>query len=477
MSSPPRPDPTDSDQTLAARLQRPFLRFFEIEASSAILLFAMTVLALVWANSPYYHSYEELWHHLKLKVAVGDVWELKLSLGHFVNDALMAIFFFVVGLEIKRELVHGELSSRQKAMLPVMGALGGMVVPAGIYAYFHLGGEAIRGWGIPMATDIAFAVAAMSLLGSRVPAGLKVFLLALAIADDLGAVAVIAIFYTAELSLTYLGLAAGALAFVYGMNRAGVVGFPAYWIAGGVVWYFTLESGVHATVAGVFLGFLTPTTPRDPSRESLLDRGRRTVDHLVDMVTGDDDHHGHHRHRAVRELRRVSLDTLSPLDYLVNDLDRWVAFLIMPVFALSNAGVHLDASTLADPTTQKVGLAVALGLLVGKPLGITIFAFAAVKSGLAVLPRGVNWTAVAATGLLAGIGFTVALFVTNLAFTAEQASLTAGAKVGILSASALATILGLLMLHLSLGRAEAAAPDPQMSDPSGPDRAGIKESF
>jgi NhaA family Na+:H+ antiporter len=433
--------------SLADRLSRPFLRYFELEAGSAILLFAMTVAALVWANSAVGDTYERFWH-VHLAASVGT-WHFEMTLGHFVNDVLMTIFFFVVGLEIKREMVHGELSTRQRAMLPVAGALGGMVVPALIYTSFHYGGPAIRGWGVPMATDIAFAVAAMSLLGSRVPPSLKVFLLALAIADDLGAVAVIAIFYTEELSLAHFIASLAGLCFVFGLNRAGVRSFVVYWIAGALVWYYMVRSGVHPTVAGVFLGFLTPTRPRDPFSESLLDRGRHWVENLFDSTRGAEDHRGQSRHRALRQLRRMGLDALSPLDYLVNELDRWVAFLVMPVFALANAGVAIDASTLSNPMTQKVGVAVAVGLLVGKPIGITLFSYLAVRSGLAVLPRGVNWGAVAATGLLAGIGFTVALFITSLAF--QDAAHTAGAKLGILSGSALATILGLLVLHRSLG--------------------------
>jgi NhaA family Na+:H+ antiporter len=440
MSAPRSPD------TLADRLSRPFTRFFEVEVASAGLLFAMTILALAWANSPWAHSYEELWHHTELAVGLGH-WHFEMSLGHFVNDGLMAVFFFVVGLEIKRELVMGELSTRQKAMLPVAGALGGMIAPAAIYASFHWGGDAIRGWGVPMATDIAFAVAAMSLLGSRVPPGLKVFLLALAIADDLGAIAVIAIFYTEDLSLLNLAASVGVLGAIWCMNRAGVRAFSIYWVVGAVAWYFMVQSGVHATIAGVVLGFLTPTRARDDQSESVFERGGQWFRNLVEGVRGADSH-GARRHRAARELQRVSLDALSPVDYLVNDLDRWVAFFIMPVFALSNAGVHLDASTLSDPSTQRVGIAVALGLLLGKPIGITLFSWLAVRSGVAALPRGVNWNALAATGMLAAIGFTVALFITSLAFV--DPAHTAGAKIGILAGSALATVLGVTVLHYSL---------------------------
>ncbi|MBW2237380.1 MAG: Na+/H+ antiporter NhaA, partial [Deltaproteobacteria bacterium] len=303
----------------------------------------------------------------------------------------------------------------------------------------------------------------MSILGSRVPSGLKVFLLALAIADDLGAVAVIAIFYTADLSLAYLGASFGMLGVVWLAQKAGVRAFSIYWVLGAVAWYFMVKSGVHATVAGVFLGFLTPTRPRDPRTESVLERGRHFFDDLLDGLRGEDSH-GHRRHVAARRLQQVSLDALSPLDYLVHGLDRWVAFLIMPIFALSNAGVHLDASTLADPMTQRVGMAVALGLLIGKPIGITLFSWLAVRSGVAILPRGVNWGALAATGLLAGIGFTVALFITSLAFT--DPGQIAGAKLGILSGSALATVLGLLVLQRSLPKSPHVDPEMSGSDSS-----------
>ncbi len=441
---PPRPS------TLVVRLTRPFLRFVELEAASSILLLLMTIVALVWANSPFHHGYEHL-KHLPLSVGAGDV-RLSLPLEAWVNDALMAIFFFVVGLEIKRELVHGELSSRARAMLPVLGAVGGMVVPASIYVAFHAGGEAMSGWGIPMATDIAFAVAALSVFGSRVPPGLKVFLLALAIADDLGAVAVIAIFYTANLSLGWLGLAVLGLAFTFAMNLAGVRGYAFYVLVGAFVWIAMLQSGVHATVAGVALGFLTPTTPEDPTQETLVKRGMHALDRLRRVVAEEQDHGGHERHRVLRELQDVGRSILSPLDHLTNVLHPWVAFLIMPLFALTNAGVAFEASTLSDPMAQRVGLAVALGLLIGKPVGITLFSWMAVRMRIAELPRGIGWTAIFATGVLAGIGFTVALFITALAF--EDARFTAGSKIGILIGSAIATVLGVSMLARTLPRPE-----------------------
>jgi NhaA family Na+:H+ antiporter len=422
----------------------PFQRFMALEASSSILLLLMAVVALVWANSPWRDHYEAL-VHAHVSFGLGGA-HLEMSLGHFVNDVLMVVFFFVVGMEIKRELVLGELSTRSQAMLPVLGALGGMILPAGIYASLHWGGPAVHGWGIPMATDIAFAVAALSVFGSRVPPPLKVFLLALAIADDIGAVAVIAVFYTADLSLAWLALAGLGLASTYGLNLAGVRSYVVYALVGGLVWLATYESGVHATIAGVALGFLTPSTPLDaPERETLVERGIHALENLGNLLSPDvDDHGGHRRHTTAQELAYYGRSTLSPLDFLTNVLEPWVAFFVMPVFALFNAGVTFDPSILGHPMAGRVGLAVALGLLVGKPIGVTAFSWLAVRLGLAELPRHVGWAAIAATGLLAGIGFTVALFVSALAFA--DPFFTAGSKIGILGGSVTATVLGILAL-------------------------------
>ncbi len=383
----------------ASRISGVFARFVALETSSTILLLAATVLALVLANSPLRDAYEHALH-LPLALQIGS-FALELSLGHFVNDALMAIFFFVVGMEIKRELVRGELSSPSRAALPVFGALGGMIVPAGIYAALHWGGPALSGWGIPMATDIAFAVAALGIFGPRVPSGLKVFLLALAIADDIGAVVVIALFYAAGVEPQWLAIAAAALALCVLLPRFGVRSYGVYFLIGAVVWYATLRSGVHATIGGVLLGLLTPARPL-PGAEH------------------------------------------APVDELIHRLHPWVAFAIMPLFALCNAGVALDASSLGDAQAQRVAIAVMLGLLVGKPLGITLFAWLAVRLGVAELPSRVSWSQILGAGTLAGIGFTVALFIAALAF--EEPRFVAGAKVGILAASLLATVLGAALL-------------------------------
>ncbi len=383
----------------AERISGAFARFVALEASSTILLLAATVLALALANSPLHDLYEHALH-LPLSVRIAS-FSLELSVGHFVNDALMAIFFFVVGMEIKRELVLGELSSPSRAALPVFGALGGMIVPAGLYAALHWGGPALRGWGIPMATDIAFAVAALGVFGTRVPSGLKVFLLALAIADDIGAVVVIAIFYATGVDPRWLAVASAGLVFCILLARFGVRSYGLYVLVGTLVWYATLKSGVHATIGGVLLGLLTPARPPAGAEH-------------------------------------------APVDDLVHRLHPWVAFVIMPLFALCNAGVALDASSIGDAQTQRVAIAIVLGLLLGKPIGITLFAWLAVRAGIAELPSRVRWPQILGAGVLAGIGFTVALFIAALAFA--EAQFVAGAKVGILVASLLATLLGTALL-------------------------------
>ena len=434
-------------RTIVNLLTDPFRKFTEIEATSSLVLLSMTVLALVWANSPWGHIYEHL-KHFPIGFSIGDM-EVKMGLEHWINDGLMAIFFFVVGMEIKREMVMGELSSRSKAMFPVLGALGGMIVPAGIYYSIHRHTPAAHGWGIPMATDIAFAIAALTIFGKRVPIGLKIFLLALAIADDLGAVAVIAVFYTNEISFMALGGAAGIFALTYLSNVSGIRSFYYYTVIGAIGWLFMHASGVHATIAGVIIGFLTPTNALKIN-EGLEDHARNALRTLLDSAVnieqkGPDPHT---RHQLVRQVHAVSQHAISPLDFLTNQLHGWVAFLIMPVFALANAGVVLDTETLGHPLAVRTAFAVSLGLLLGKPIGITLAAWLGVKLGVAQLPKGVNWVTVAATGVLAGIGFTVALFVTALAF--DDQTLVAGAKVGILIGSFLATMIGMGLLWVAL---------------------------
>ena len=362
-------------------------------------------------------------------VGLGD-WSLEKPLLLWVNDGLMAFFFFLVGLEIKREVLVGELSEPRDAALAVTAALGGMVVPASIYAAINWGGEGISGWGVPMATDIAFALGMMALLGDRVPTSLKVFLTALAIVDDLGAVLVIALFYTGEIEVLNLLITAGALALAFLYGRLGGRNLKVLAFFGIVVWFFVLQSGVHATVAGILLALATPIkrkiAPQDLRQElrAGLERGRFEE---VEV--------------KVANLERVLGDAQSPLHRLERLMHPWVAFLVLPIFALFNAGVALGGGT---GVTGPVTVGVFLGLLLGKPLGVLAFSWLAIKTGMASLPEGVGWWAMTGAGLLAGIGFTMSLFVGGLAF--DGGEMLESAKLGILSASVVAAVLGLVLL-------------------------------
>jgi NhaA family Na+:H+ antiporter len=433
--------------SLADRLVAPFQRFLAIEAASSILLLSATIAALAWANSAWGGSYAALWH-TKLAFSLADA-KVSLTLEHWVNDGLMALFFFLVGMEIKHELVHGELSSRDRAMLPVVGALGGMIVPAGIYASLHAGGPAASGWGVPMATDIAFAVAALAIFGPRVPSGLKVFLLALAIVDDLGAITVIAVFYAQNISFSALAAAAGGLGVAFAMRQAGVRAYGPYWVVGAGVWFAMLQSGVHATVAGVLLGFLTPTTMLAPER-SLVGRDQRVFEDAIARMDATPELPDRERKRVAQELREIARHSLSPLERLTEALHPYSAFAVMPIFAFANAGVVIDTGALADPLALRVALGIGAGLLVGKALGVTLFCWVAVRLGVARLPAGVGWGSLFGTAVLGGIGFTMALFITALAFT--DPVLAAASKIGVMLASVIAAACGIAVLARTLPR-------------------------
>jgi NhaA family Na+:H+ antiporter len=421
------------------RLTRPLEQFLEIESASGIVLLTCTAIALALANSPAAERYHAFWHapvHLEI-----GLFKIGGELGHFfVNDVLMTIFFFVVGLEIKRELVAGELRDARKAALPVAAALGGMLVPAGIYMALqaeHIGQPPFRGWGVPMATDIAFVVGIMALLGKRVPFGLKIMLLSLAIADDIGAVVVIAAFYSGGLNWFMLALAVMGFGFVILLKRSGVRSSSVYVVLGMFIWLAVFRSGIHPTVAGVLLGLLTPSgawVSREALRLSLSDLAARLDEHSTEA--------------SAQELQLMAFaakESVSPLERLESQLHPWVGFAIMPLFALANAGVHVEVKAI----TQPVAVAVALGLLLGKPTGVLLFSFLAVKLGVAKLPRGVTWPVLLGGGFLAGIGFTMSLFVANLAFP-SHADLLAEAKIGILAGSVLSAIVGAAFLLLTL---------------------------
>ena len=392
--------PRDSSH---ARWLRPFEQFFRGEAAGAIVLLACTAFALAWANSPWESAYLAILHR-SLSIG-GTHLMLELTVHEWINDGLMTVFFFLVGLEIKREMLVGELASLRQASLPIAGAIGGMITPALIYAAFNAAGPGARGWGIPMATDIAFALGVVALLGPRVPLALRVFLAAVAIADDIGAVLVIAIFYTASIAWIGLAVAAALLVILVALNARGVRSPIPYLLVGVALWIAVLLSGIHATIAGVLLAFTIPA-------------------------------------------RAAKLDETPLLERLEHVLHAPVAFLIVPLFALANAGVRLGGALESHSVSIMSG--VALGLVLGKPLGITLAAWLAVRVRFAVLPAGVSWRLLSAVSCLGGIGFTMSLFVGALAFS--DLALLDSAKLGVLLASGVAATAGWLMLRSGASR-------------------------
>lgn len=422
---------------------RPFVRFSQIEASSGIVLLIAAIAAIIWANSAWSESYFSILDQ-HLTIEFGG-FEFDESVLHLINDGLMAIFFFVVGLEIKRELVLGDLRDPKAAALPVMAALGGMVIPALIYVFFNAGTEAVSGWGIPMATDIAFAIGIVALLGSKVPSGAKLFLLAVAIADDIGAIAVIAIFYTSDLDAGYLAAAIVGLIAIWVASKVNVRAMWFYVPAAVVVWFFTLESGVHATIAGVALGFLTPAYPYYKPKE-FDERARAILDQYAPEDITDMHAQEHAEHEALL-LSEIANESVAPLNRYEHKLVKWSGFVIVPLFALANAGVDFRGIDIGAALTSNIALGVAGGLVIGKILGISAAAYGAVRFGLGKLPPGTSWSHVVGLAAIAGIGFTVALFVAGLAF--DDPATTNLAKVGIFSGSIIAGTIGALILSRS----------------------------
>ncbi|MCX6360110.1 MAG: Na+/H+ antiporter NhaA [Armatimonadetes bacterium] len=441
------------------RILQPFQQFVRIEAFSGIVLLAATLAALVWANSPAAGLYHQV---LDLEVVAG-AGSLRLAkpLHLWVNDGLMAVFFFLVGLEIKREVIAGELATPRKAALPVAAALGGMVVPALIYASCNAGTAEARGWGVPMATDIAFALGVLTLAGPRVPFALKVFLTALAIVDDIGAVAVIALFYSHGISLPVLLAGVGLLGLSLGANRAGVRSPLAYTLIGIAAWLAFLQSGVHATVAGVLLAFTVPAATRI-DRNDFRDR---VAESLAELGCGGSAGPGldTQEQAAVYALERACEEVQTPLQRMQHALHPWVSYGIMPLFALANAGVSFAG--LSASGHVGVPLGVILGLMLGKPIGITLFSWLAVRLKVAELPGDVTWRQLHAAGWLGGIGFTMAVFIAGLAFA--DAALLATAKVAILCASTLAGVVGYTLVRRA-GRANTVTADTAVADATAP---------
>jgi NhaA family Na+:H+ antiporter len=424
-----------SDQLLARRVAQPVARFLRIEAAGGMLMLLGTVVALVWFNVAA-HSYESFWN-TALSIDFGG-FHLDLTLHEWVNDGLMALFFFVAGMEIKREMVSGELRDPKAAALPIIAALGGMIVPALIFTAFNHGGPGANGWGIPMATDIAFAVGVVSLLGSRVPVQLKLFLLTLAVADDLGGIGVIAIFYSDGLLFGWLAGAFAVFALMYLLRRLGVWFFPLYVVLGVIAWYFMLRSGVHATIAGVVIGFLTPTKPLRSGVEAEAIANR--LENQPELTAAD-----------VKNASFLIREAVPVDERLMDMLHPWTGFLIIPVFALANAAIPLNSTALSDAAGSSITWGVALGLVVGKTIGVTGMSWLAIKTGLARMPRGATWLHMLGIAIAAGIGFTVAIFITGISFT--ELALQEDAKIGIFAASIAAAVISSLILIAAHRRA------------------------
>lgn len=442
-----------SDEVTVERLLRPVQRFMREEAASGVLLLAAAVTALAWANSPWSDSYERLWE-THLTIGVGS-FVLEESLHFWINDALMVVFFFVVGLEIKRALVAGELASPRRALLPVLAAVGGMVLPALLYTLLNFGGPGERGWGIPMATDIAFSLGVLALLGRRVPLSLKVFLTAFAIVDDIGAVAVIALFYTEEISLPNLGVGLGLLAVLLVMNRRGAHSPLLFALVGVGVWLAFLKSGVHTTVSGVLAAMLVPAQSKINAAEFIA-RSRAALDTFERAgESGESISPSLDQRVCIEEMEASIMDVETPLQRIEHSLHRWVAFGIMPLFALANAGVSLSSGAISSALAGPVALGIFLGLVVGKQGGIFLCTWLGVRSGLVSLPPGLTWRHIYGVAWLGGIGFTMSLFISALAF--QDPGVQEASKVGILLASLVSGVGGVLVL-MSAPRSPEGAP-------------------
>lgn len=433
------------------RVLSPFEQFIHQQSTSGLLLMAAAIVALFLANSRWAEDYLHFIHTPAL-IGIGD-WGIRMSLHHWVNDALMAIFFFVVGLELKRELLVGELSDIKQAALPIVAAIGGMVVPAFIFEVFNYGSDAAHGWGVPMATDIAFAVGALALLGKRVPKALITFLVALAIADDLGAVLVIALFYTQNLALNWLLVAVALTAILMTLNYAGIRNAIPYFIIAVILWYAMLQSGVHATLAGVIGAFTVPARSKyDP--KLFADMVNQHIDKFIANRKQQDSLMTNNQlYSIVQNLEESVRGVQTPLQQLELTWHLPVAFLVIPIFAIFNAGIPIQMGTLSDTFTNPVMLGVMLGLLIGKFVGISGACWLAIKLGLAKMPSQTRFSQVAAVSVLGGIGFTMSIFIAELGFPGHPEHLLM-AKTGVLAGSICAGLIGFIWLWW-LGRKQA----------------------
>ena len=433
------------------KISTPFEHFLHAQTTTGLVLMFMTVVALILANSPLAEGYLNFFH-MKIDLTVGS-WQLSHSIHHWINDGLMAIFFFIIGLEIKREILVGELSNMKVAMLPILAAVGGMVFPALIFLSINSGGEGAVGWGIPMATDIAFAISALVLLGKRVPTTLVTFLVALAIVDDLGAVLVIAIFYTDQIHMFPLALAGISFLIMIIFNRVGIHMILPYFVIGLFMWFFMLESGVHATIAGVIAAMAIPSKPK------LIPQNfaRKTKELLsrFDKSPVSEDHTLHEDQKAILQNIKDKIDSVgTPAARLEHDLHLLVALVIIPLFALANAGIAIDFSSLSTTIMEPVSSGIIAGLIFGKVIGIFGVSWLAIKLKIAQLPKGSTMSQIFGVAFLGGIGFTMSIFVADLAFI-NSPELIFQAKVGILAASLFAGLFGFFWLKYVAKRENA----------------------
>jgi len=425
------------------KVSTPFESFLHAQTTTGIILMFMTVLALVLANSAFVEQYMHFFH-TKINITIGS-WELSHTIHHWINDGLMAIFFFIIGLEIKREVIVGELSNIKVAILPILAAIGGMLMPALIYFGFNAGGEGASGWGIPMATDIAFAISALVLLGKRVSSALVTFLVALAIVDDLGAVLVIAIFYTEQIHFLSLGLAGLSFLLMIVLNRVGIRMVLPYFIIGLFMWLFMLDSGVHATIAGVIAALAIPSKPKLPPKA--FTEHTKTLLDQYDGYSLDDTDRLHEKQKDILLNIKDSIEAVdSPASRLEDTLHLPVALVVIPLFALANAGIAVDFSSIGETIMTPVSTGIIVGLILGKVLGIFGVSWLAIKMGIAKLPNESTMSQLFGVAFLGGIGFTMSIFVSDLAFVGNNA-LIFQAKVGILTASLFAGLFGYFWLR------------------------------
>ncbi len=433
-----------NDTDLIQTILTPFQRFFKTESSGGIILLFSTIVAIIWANSIFSDYYFNFWEQ-KISISFGN-FQFSETLLHWINDGLMAIFFFVAGLEIKRELMIGELSTAKKASLPIFAAIGGMIVPAALFTFLNQNQETSSAWGIPMATDIAFSLGILSLLGKRVPVGLKVFLVAFAIVDDLGAISVIAVFYSSEIHYKFLLIGLGLLVYLFLFNVIRIRFIPLYMILGWIIWYMFLESGIHPTVAGVLIAFTIPV-----GRKIRVSTFKKRIDsnltEFCDDGCNDKVMLTHEQLSAIDNMESETLKVQSPLQSLEHRLHGFVTYFIIPLFAFANSGIviqSLDYSIFLNPLTTNLGYS----MIAGKFVGIFVFAWIAVKFKFASIPENVKWVHILGVAILGGMGFTMSIFITNLAF--HQSEYINSAKLGIVMGSFVAAMLGFLILRITL---------------------------